>query len=80
MNNIYDTKHKIAMELLKARRLELNLTQKELAEKLECVQSYVSKYESGQVRLDIIELRNICEKLGYTLEEYVRLLELKVKE
>jgi hypothetical protein len=34
--------------------------------------SFVSKYESGQRRLDVIELRAICTALGIQLQTMIR--------
>ena len=75
MNDIYDARYKTAMHLLKEKRLSAGLTQKELADKLGCAQSYVSKFEAGQVRLDIIEMRTILGNLGISLVQYVEELE-----
>lgn len=49
--------------LLSSYRKEKSLTQLELAEKLGKPQSYVSKYESGERRLDVIEFIDICKSL-----------------
>jgi ribosome-binding protein aMBF1 (putative translation factor) len=37
----------------------------ELAEKLDDSQSVVSKIESGERRLDLVELQAICKTLGF---------------
>ncbi len=34
-------------------------------------QSYVSKYESGERRLDILELRQVCQVLGISLTDLI---------
>ena len=47
--------------LLRQARTEAGLTQSQLAEKISQTQSYVSKYESGEQRLDLIELEAVCE-------------------
>ncbi|QTA79816.1 HTH domain-containing protein, Cro/C1-type [Desulfonema limicola] len=46
-----------------------------MAELLDKPQSFVSKYESGERRLDLIELRYICRAIGTSLEEFVRKFE-----
>ncbi|QQQ75480.1 helix-turn-helix transcriptional regulator [Saccharothrix sp. 6-C] len=53
--------------LLRRMRLEAGLTQVDVAERLDEPQSFVSKYESGERRLDVIELRRVAEALGTTL-------------
>jgi len=66
---------KALSNLLREIRFEANLRQVDLAEKLNLPQSFISKYESGERRLDLIELRRICESLGVSLEEFVRRFE-----
>ncbi len=56
-------------------RQEANLTQSALARKLRRPQSYVSKIESGERRLDLIELREICRALGISLIDFVKKFE-----
>ncbi len=57
--------------LLRQVRLDANLTQSQLAEKIGQTQSYVSKYENGEQRLDLIELEAVCGALGISLPEFV---------
>lgn len=56
-------------------RLEAGLTQTELSKLLGKPQSYVSKYESGERRLDIIELREVCVRCGISLHSFALRLE-----
>lgn len=65
----------LVQEALKQLRLEAQLTQIELAQRLGKPQSYVSKYESGERRLDIIEIREICFVVGETLIGFCERLE-----
>ncbi|WP_390620440.1 helix-turn-helix domain-containing protein [Gimesia panareensis] len=46
-----------------------------MAERLGRPQSFVSKYESGERRLDILELYDVCEALGLTLNDFVEKLQ-----
>lgn len=48
--------------LVKARR-EAGLTQRELSERLGRPQSYVSKFERGERRLDVIEFLEVTRSL-----------------
>lgn len=57
--------------ILRELRRGAGLRQSDLAARLGRPQSYVSKYESGQRKLDIVELREICTAIGTTLEELV---------
>lgn len=61
--------------LLREVRQESGLSQVELAKKLNRPQSYVSKYENGERRLDVIELREVCLALNTTLSKFSKLLE-----
>jgi transcriptional regulator with XRE-family HTH domain len=63
------------LSLLRQARLDAGLRQADLARKLGEPQSFVSKYESGERRLDLLELREICAALGLSLTEFVRRLE-----
>jgi transcriptional regulator with XRE-family HTH domain len=63
--------------LLKNLREEAGLRQIDLAESLGLPQSFISKYESGERRLDIIELENICKALGLTLRDFASRFEKK---
>jgi transcriptional regulator with XRE-family HTH domain len=58
-------------ELLRDVRLEAGLTQSALAERIGQTQSYVSKYESGEQRLDLIELEAICNAVGISLRNLI---------
>lgn len=64
--------------LLRERRLELGLTQAQLSQQLERPQSFVSKYEAGERRLDVVELLGVCHGLGLTLTEFVHRFEKSV--
>jgi transcriptional regulator with XRE-family HTH domain len=66
--------------LLKEIRQKNGITQVELAHKLGVPQSFVSKYESGERQLDILELRQICQFIGISFENFVRQLEEKIHE
>lgn len=60
-------------ELLKDLRNQKNLTQRQLARGLKVPQSYVSKYETGERRLDFVETIYVCRALDTSIEEFVKL-------
>lgn len=62
-------------QLLVRVRKEAGLTQAELAVKLGRPQSYVSKYECGERRLDVIEFLEVAENLGIDAADLVRRLQ-----
>lgn len=59
------------ISLLKKVRVDADLTQTELAQKLGETQSYVSKYESGEQRLDLIEIEAVCNAVGISMQDFV---------
>jgi len=63
------------LELLRRIRSDAGLTQAQMAKKLGQPQSYVSKYESGERRLDVLELSQVCRAAGISLADFVHLLE-----
>jgi transcriptional regulator with XRE-family HTH domain len=63
------------LELLREVRIEAGLRQVDLAKKLRQPQSFVSKYESGERRLDLLELSHVCRAVGTSLGEFVRRFE-----
>lgn len=67
--------HKTLRELLRDCRLEIGVSQLDLANRLNVPQSFISKYESGERRLDLIELRAICLALGISLSSLLKKLE-----
>jgi transcriptional regulator with XRE-family HTH domain len=73
--SIYSREYAVVLRLLRDARKEAGLTQTELAEKLKQSQSFVTKVERGDRRLDIIQLRTICQTFGLTLAEFVSRLE-----
>lgn len=67
------TKKYLALpQLLTQLRKEQGLLQSELAEKIKKPQSYVSKYERGERRLDVVEFIDICQALNINPEETLR--------
>lgn len=62
-------------DLVKELRLAKGLTQTELARRLRVPQSYVSKYETGERRLDLPETALLCDTIGVPFSQFVRLYE-----
>ena len=58
-------------QLLTEARQAASLTQVELAERLRRPQSYVSKYESGERRLDVVEFLEVADGIGCRADEIV---------
>lgn len=66
------------LKLLRVVRTEKNLTQRDLARKLGREQNFVSLYERGVRRLDVLELREVCKALGISLAGFIRRLERRL--
>jgi len=62
-------------KVLRELRIERGLSQSDVARALKRPQSFVSKYEAGERRLDVLELREVCVALGVSLALFVRRLE-----
>ncbi len=58
-------------DILKKIRLDAGLTQIQVAERIGETQSYVSKYESGEQRLDLIEIEEVCKAVGMPLQSFI---------
>ena len=56
--------------MLRATREQSGITQLEIAARLEVTQSFISKCERGERRVDIVELRAWCSALGVSLNEF----------
>jgi transcriptional regulator with XRE-family HTH domain len=63
---------KALLSLLRELRVRSGLRQTDLARALGKPQAFVSYYESGARRLDLLELRQICGVLGVPLVDFVR--------
>jgi transcriptional regulator with XRE-family HTH domain len=72
---IHTAEYRILLDLLRQARRKAGITQIDLASRIKETQSQVSKYERGELRLDVIELRSICLALGSTLPAFVAKLE-----
>ncbi len=62
-------------KLLRQLRKEAGLRQQDLAIRLGRPQSFVSKYEIGDRRLDVLELRQVCIAMGVPLTTFIKRLE-----
>ena len=71
---------KLLPSLLISLRMDLGMRQVDLAEKLGRPQSFVSKYESGERRLDVLELNEICKALHVSLSEVVIRIDQELNE
>jgi len=66
--------------LLRQMRIDSGLRQADVARLLGEPQSLVSKYESGERRLDLIEVYHICHIMGISLSQFAARLEQAIDE
>lgn len=69
--SIFTREYGVFTQALKAARERSGLTQIELSEKLGITQSYLSKVERGERRLDLVQVRSFCHALGVSLGAFV---------
>lgn len=64
MTSIYSVEYRRAIDLLVQARKDAGVTQQDLAKALARPQSFVSKFENGDRRLDVVEYIQICRLVG----------------
>jgi transcriptional regulator with XRE-family HTH domain len=70
---------KSLLEMLRQAREEAGILQADLAKKLGRKQGFVSKYELGDRRLDLLDLADICDALGISFTEFAKRFDEKRK-
>jgi len=60
-SDLYSKEHKIIVEKLIKARHEAGIDQVEVAKKLGKSQSYLSKIESGQRKIDVVQLQKFAK-------------------
>jgi len=73
--SIHSTGYAIFLKVLREERERAGLTQVQLARKIRETQTFVSKCERGERRIDVIELRTFCRAFGLSLRQFVAALE-----
>ncbi|GEP06689.1 transcriptional regulator [Methylobacterium oxalidis] len=72
--SLRSSRHQRLAELIVAFRMEAGLKQSEVAERLGRHQPFVSDIESGQRRVDLIELLDLAEAIGFDPRDLVTAL------
>ena len=75
--SVHSAEHTYLRQLLIRRRLDLGLSQRALAERMNVVHSFVGKVETGDRRLDIFEFIDYCRALNWQPEEVLQSLQGK---
>ena len=68
---MHEAEARILRDLIRSMRLEGGLRQQDVADRLGQPQSFVSKCESGERRVDIVELAAICRACDSDLSTFV---------
>jgi transcriptional regulator with XRE-family HTH domain len=75
MSSIWSPSHTLLRTRLRELRERADITQVQLAARLGKPQSYVSKVESGERKLDFLEVRDYCVECGQAFTAFVEMLE-----
>jgi len=79
-SSVFTKKYDHFRELLIKFRKDARVTQQSLAEMLGKPQSYVSKYESGERRLDLVEFMDVADALNFDKYLFIEILEEKASK
>ena len=71
-NNIYSDEYKNITEKLRKARIEDGFTQEQVAKKIGKPQSYISKSESGERRLDVTELKKFAKLYKKSINYFIK--------
>lgn len=75
MKSVHSEAYQLLLRLLLEERERSSVTQAEMAIRLGKPQSFVSKYERGERRLDVIEFLEVCRYLGTDPHKLLRRIE-----
>lgn len=75
---LHSKEYKILLQLLYQVRISANLTQQEFADMLDVPQSFISKIENGERRLDVVELWEICNVLEIDFTQFINEFENRI--
>jgi len=67
----FTREYAVLRSVLRKHRRDAGITQVQLAAALGETQSFVSKCERGERRLDLVQLRTFCEAIGVKLKDFV---------
>ena len=75
VTSLHSARYKRLCSLLVERRQAAGLTQEAVAKRLSRPQSFVAKYEIGERRLDIVELLDVAEAIGFDAKALLTVLQ-----
>jgi transcriptional regulator with XRE-family HTH domain len=71
-NSVHSREYKIFQQELRIAREQQGISQNELARRLKTTQGYISKCESGDLRLDVAQIRAFCAALDVSFIDFMR--------
>lgn len=78
--SIFTQEYGIFLSYLRSSRKAAGLTQEEIAKRLQQTQSFVSKCERGERRIDVVELFKFCQAIGISLSDFTEQLETAIQQ
>jgi len=69
---LYSKEHKAVVERLKKARVKSGMSQEEASIKLGRSQSYVSKIEAGQRRIDVVQLKKFAKIYSVKIDSLIK--------
>jgi ribosome-binding protein aMBF1 (putative translation factor) len=78
--SVFSHDYAIFLTHLRTVRKRAGLTQEAVAVRLGQSQSFVSKCERGERRIDVIELNHFCHAIGISLSEFIDELTSMIEE
>jgi transcriptional regulator with XRE-family HTH domain len=69
--SIYSNEYEVVTKRLREARESLGMTQSEISTKLQKPQSYISKIERGERRIDIVELAKVAKLYKRSVEWFL---------
>jgi transcriptional regulator with XRE-family HTH domain len=76
--SIFSRDYEVFLGRLREARRASRLTQAQVAERLGQTQSFVSKCERGERRLDLVEARAFCVAMGVSFTDFVAAFDAEV--
>jgi transcriptional regulator with XRE-family HTH domain len=79
MADVYSSEYQTLLTHLRKARKAAHLTQVEVAKRLNRSQGYVNKVETGERRMDVVQLREFCAAIGADFVDFIRTYDDAIK-
>jgi ribosome-binding protein aMBF1 (putative translation factor) len=78
--SIYSKEYEVFRHMIIEARKKVRVTQKELAQAMNRPQSFISKCEQGERRLDIVEFMQLAEALSIDMFHFLAELKARMEQ